>query len=219
MDLTLYSYYRSSCAYRVRIGLYFKGLSFNYQAVHLIKSGGEQFQDSFKKINPFSQVPCLKHGDRFLSQSLAILLYLENLKPEPALLSKTAFQQAEVLSFCEMIAGGIQPLQNLSVLNYIENNIQSDKKQWARHWIEKGLFACEFFLKNQSKTFCFGDQLSLADLFLIPQLYNARRFEVDTKAFPTLEKINESCLQLPAFQKALPENQPDAPKQSPLKNS
>ena len=208
----LYSYYRSSCAYRVRIGLYLKELAFDYKAVHLVQSGGEQFQKDFKKINPFFQVPCLKHGDNVLSQSLPILLYLEELKPEPALLPKNSFQKMQVLSFCEMINSGIQPLQNLSVLKYVESQNQSDKTKWARHWIKKGLENCENFLQSHSRSFCFGDSLSLADLFLIPQLYNARRFEVDTKNLTTLEKINIHCLKIPAFQKALPENQPDAPK-------
>ena len=211
-SLTLYSYYRSSCTYRVRIGLYFKELAFNYQAVHLVKSGGEQFQPEFKKMNPFCQIPCLKHNENILNQSLPILLYLEELKPEPALLPTDLFQKAEVLSFCEMINSGIQPLQNFSVLKYVENNIKFDKQEWAKHWIEKGLNSCESFLKSRAKSFCFGEQLSLADLFLIPQIYNAQRFEIDIKLFPTLKKINEHCLKLPAFIKALPENQPDAPK-------
>lgn len=180
--------------------------------MHLLKSGGEQFQDNFKKINPFSQIPCLKHGEHFLSQSLPILLYLEELKPEPALLPKNSIQKAKILSFCEMINSGIQPLQNLSVLKYVENKTQSDKSQWAKHWIEQGLKSCEVFLKPQAKSFCFGNELSLADCFLIPQIYNANRFKVDTKSFPTLERINQHCLKLPAFVKALPENQPDAPK-------
>ena len=211
-SLSLYSYYRSSCSYRVRIGLYFKELPFNYESVHLVKSGGEQFQESFKKMNPSSQVPCLKHGEKFLSQSLPILLYLEDLKPEPALLPKQPFQKAEILSFCEMINSGIQPLQNFSVLKYVENETQSDKHQWVGHWIKKGLIVCESFLKSRAKTFCFGDELSLADCFLIPQIYNAERFKVDMKEFPTLERVNQHCLKIPAFEKALPENQPDAPR-------
>lgn len=203
----LYSYYRSSCAYRVRIALYLKELSFEYQPVDLIKSGGEQFQSAFRAGAPFAQVPVLKHGEKILSQSLPILLYLEELRPKPELLPKDSFQKAEILSFCEMINSGIQPLQNLSVLKYVESETQSDKIQWARHWIEKGLENCASFLKTRA--FCFGESLSLADLFLIPQLYNARRF--GAKIPNQLREINERCLQLPAFQKAAPENQPDAP--------
>ena len=210
-SLTLYSYYRSSSAYRVRIGLYLKKIEFHYQAVHLLKEGGEQFQDSFKEINPLSQVPCLKSKDKVLTQSLPILLYLEELQPKPALLPKNPFQKAEVLSFCEMINSGVQPLQNLSVLNYLESKTEYSKIKWSQYWIEKGLTACEAFLKNQSGAFCFSNQITLADLFLIPQLYNANRFQVNTQMFPTLEKINKNCLLEECFQKALPENQPDCP--------
>ena len=210
--LILYSYYRSSSAYRVRIALHFKKIPFQYQAVHLIKSGGEQFQEEFKKQNPFCQVPVLKHEEKILSQSLPILLYLEELQPQTPLLPKDSFQKAKILSFCEGIGSGIQPLQNLSVLKYLEKEIQADKFQWSQFWITQGLKSCEDFLKPHAKTFCFGETLSFADLFLIPQMYNAKRFKVDTKKLPLLESINEQCLKLPAFQKALPENQADAPK-------
>ena len=209
--MTLYSYYRSPCSYRVRIGLYLKDMAFQYQAVHLLKEGGEQFHKDFQEMNPMSQVPCLKHGEKVLSQSLPILLYLEELQPEPALLPKDFFQKAEMLSFCEIINSGIQPLQNLSVLKSIGANLQSDKKAWAKHWIQKGLSVCEIFLKSRAKSFSFGEKPSLADCFLIPQIYYAKRFDIDIKAFSTLERVNGSSLSLPAFQKALPENQPDAP--------
>ena len=210
-SIRLYSYYRSSCSYRVRIALYYKKIKFEYKAVHLLKDGGEQFQEGFKKMNPLSQAPCLKHGEKVLTQSLPILLYLEELKPEPALLPKESFKRAQVLSFCEMINSGIQPLQNLSVLKYLEKELKADKKSWSHYWIKKGLQACEDFLKSKAGAFCFSDELSFADLFLIPQIYNAKRFEVDMEAFPLLEKINANCLRLEAFQKALPENQPDCP--------
>ena len=219
--LTLYSYYRSSCSYRVRIALHYKELEFEYKAIHLIKN--QQFTDPYKKLNPFSQVPSLKHGEKVLTQSLPILLYLEDVKPKPALLPQDSFKRAEVLSFCEMINSGIQPLQNLSVLNELDSRFKADKKEWSKHWIEKGLLACEKFLKssvsnssnNSSNdsfnSYCFSNELSLADLFLIPQIYNANRFGVDMKTLPLLQKINEHCLGLEAFQKALPENQPDFP--------
>ena len=210
-SLTLYSYYRSSSAYRVRIALYFKQIDFQYQAVHLLKEGGEQYQESYKEMNPLSQVPCLQVKDKILTQSLPILLYLEELKPEPTLLPKEPFKRAEILAFCEIINSNIQPLQNLLVLKYIESEVHADKVKWAQHWIKKGLIACEAFLKNKSGAFCFSDQLSLADLFLIPQLYNANRFQVDINEFPLLAKINKNCLLKDYFQKALPENQPDFP--------
>lgn len=212
MDISLYSYYRSSSAYRVRIALYFKQIEFQYQAVHLLKDGGGQFQESFKQMNPLSQVPCLRHKDKILTQSLPILLYLEELKSEPALLPKELVQRAEILSFCEMINSGIQPLQNLSVLKYIESETEFDKFKWSQHWIKKGLQACEFFLQDKAGHFCFSNQITLADLFLIPQLYNADRFQVDISQFPLLAKINKNCLSKDYFEKALPENQPDCPK-------
>jgi len=240
--LSLYSYYRSSCSYRVRIALYYKNLDFEYKPVHLIKNQGEQFSESYKKLNPLSQVPSLKQGKKLLTQSLPILLYLEELQPEPALLPKDSFQKAEVLSFCEMINSGIQPLQNLSVLNELDARFKADKKEWSKYWIEKGLLACEDFLKKRifhkkistllktpsnkqtkvianseadskrhSYSYCFFNTLSLADLFLIPQIYNAHRFGVEMQNFPLLEGINKHCLSLEAFQRALPENQPDSP--------
>lgn len=155
-------------------------------------------------------------GEKVLTQSLPILLYLEDIQPNPALLPKDPFQKAVVLAFCEMINSGIQPLQNLSVLNELSRRFQADKKEWTRHWIKKGLSACESFLKSNSiggagSNYCFLNKLSLADLFLIPQIYNARRFGLEMEKFPLLEKINQNCLKLEAFQKALPEKQPDAP--------
>ena len=208
-SLSLYSYFRSSCSYRVRIGLYLKGLNFSYQTVNLAQ--GAQFVPEFIKMNPLAQLPCLQVGKKqILSQSLPILLYLEAMAKEPALLPKEPFQRSEILSFCELINSGIQPLQNLSVLKYVEEKGLQDRKNWAGHWINKGLFACNVILKPVAKNFCFGNQLSMADVFLIPQLYNALRFGVDLEPFPLLKKIHRHCLGLSAFQKALPENQPDA---------
>ena len=211
MKVKLYSYFRSSCSYRVRIALYFKNIPFIYQPIHLVKSGGEQNQDDFKKINPFSQIPCLEHNDKILFQSLPILLYLEDLYPQPALLPQDPFLKSEILSVCEVINSFTQPLQNLRVLQFLEKNFKADKKKWSHHWIQKGFISLESFLKTKSKQFCFGNDLTLADLFLIPQIYNAKRFELDMKDFPTLSQIEKNCLNLESFQKALPENQPDAP--------
>ena len=199
----LYSYSRSSSSYRVRIGLFLKSIHFKLKPVHLLKS--EQFKESFKKINPLSQIPCLKHGERVLSQSLPILLYLEEIQAKNPLLPKDPFKKASILSFCEIINSGIQPLQNLSVLNYVESESHLKKATWAKHWVKKGLIACESVLKTHSNSFCFGDQLSLADVFLIPQLYSAKRFGIDITQFPTLDKINQQCLKLPAFKKAHPD--------------
>ena len=222
--MRLFSYWRSSCSYRVRIGLYLKGIPFKCQPVNLIKPldghsdmplaprrRGEQFRESFRAISPLSQVPCLRHKGGILTQSLPILLYLEDLQPDPPLLPKEPFRRAEILSACEMINSAIQPLQNLSVLNHVENGLNGNKARWARFWMEPGLAALESFLEPRAGEFCFGDSLTMADLFLIPQIYNARRFRADLSQAPRLCRIEARCLQLPAFQKALPENQPDAP--------
>ena len=160
-----------------------------------------------------SQVPCLQAGNKVLTQSLPILLYLEKLKPQPALLPKKPFERARALAFCEIINSGIQPLQNLAVLQYIEKEGSLDKAAWAAHWIRQGLSACEAFLRQErfEGDFCFGKSPGMADLFLIPQLYNAERFGLKAKDFPILEKAGQACLQIPAFQKAHPDNQPDAP--------
>lgn len=209
-SLWLYSYFRSSCSYRVRIALYLKTISFIYKPVHLTKGGGEQFQESFEQINSFKQVPCLKHGDKYLSQSLPIILYLEKLWPKPPLLPNESFKQAEILSTCEMINSSIQPLQNLQVLKTVEQKLKGNKLEWAYFWIKQGLLNLEEFLKNRAGKFSFGDSLTMADLFLVPQIYNAERFKVSLKDFPVLSHVNKECLKLESFQKAHPDNQPDS---------
>lgn len=210
-SLLLYSYFRSSCSYRVRIALYLKNIPFTYKPVHLVKEGGEQFRENFKKVNPLSQVPCLKHKNRYLTQSLPIILYLEDLWPSPPLFPKDSFHRTEVLSLCEIINSSIQPLQNFQVLKTIEKELKGNKIHWARLWIEKGLSAVEEILKPKAGTFSFGDHLTAADLFLVPQMYNAKRFQVPLDLFPTLQHIHSQCLKLEAFKKAQPDNQPDAP--------
>lgn len=209
MKVKLYSYFRSSCSYRVRIALYLKKIDFVYQAVHLLKDGGEQHQPKFTKISPLSQLPCLEMDGKFLYQSLPIILYLEDKFPQPALLPKTSFERMEILSFCESINSFIQPLQNFSVLKYVEE-VGLDKKQWTQKWINKGFDALEKLLQNKSGSFCFGNNLSCADLFLIPQVYNAKRFEVNMDKYPLIQKIENHCLTLEAFQKASPSKQPDS---------
>ena len=210
-SVCLYSYFRSSCSYRVRIALYTKNIPFTYKPVHLIRNGGEQFQKNFQQINPFAQVPCLKHEGKYLTQSLPIILYLEELWPKPSLFPKDTFQKAEVLSVCEMINSSIQPLQNLQVLKTIDKTLKGDKFKWGQFWIEKGLSTLETFLKPRAGDFSFGNSLTAADLFLVPQIYNAKRFQLSLAIFPTLEHIYSQCMKLKAFQKAHPDNQPDSP--------
>ena len=206
--MVLYSYFRSSCSYRVRIALYLKNIPFIHQAVHLTRNGGEQHREEFTRLNPLAQVPCLKTKGKVLNQSLPIIQYLDELHPDPPLFPKDIFMKNKILSVCEIINSSIQPLQNLKVLNKIAD-MGGQKTEWAKEWIGHGLEKLEIILQPSAGNFSFSDRLTCADLFLVPQLYNARRFQVNMTAFPTLTKVESHCLTLPAFQKARPENQPD----------
>lgn len=210
----LYSYWRSSCSYRVRIALALKGMDYDYRAVHLVKEGGEQKLPDYVAMNPMAQVPTLIHGDVTLTQSMAILQYLEAVGPEPRLLPSDPAQQALVLSLCEDINSGMQPIQNLSVLQYLDATYQiggAGKVAWCQHWIAKGFAAFEQRLAKTAGVYAVGDTPTLVDCLLIPQIYNGVRFEVDMDQFPTLARVNETCLGLPAFKQAHPDHQPDTP--------
>lgn len=209
----LYSYWRSSCSYRVRIALAIKGMAYDYRAVHLVKDGGEQHSDAYKALNPMEQVPTLQHQGHTFTQSLAILLYLEEIAPQPSLLPGSAAQRTQILSLCEDINAGMQPIQNLSVLQFLEQQWQvgaEGKQQWGHYWIHRGFESLEKRVQATAGTFCFGDTLTLVDCLLIPQIYNALRFDVAMNAFPTLKRINETCLAMEAFIQAHPDQQPDA---------
>ena len=215
-QLHLYSYWRSSAAYRVRIGLNLKGLAYETVPVHLVRDGGEQHADAFRALNPQELVPVLKHGDRVLPQSLAILEYLDETWPEPALLPATSRDRQRARAIAYAVACDIHPLNNLRVLQYFDrtwNVPQPERDEWVRHWVVGGLAAVEAMLSDHPSTgeFCEGDIAGLADCCLIPQVYNARRFGVDMDQFPTIARIDATCMALPAFQAAKPENQPDAP--------
>ncbi|MBX7146158.1 MAG: maleylacetoacetate isomerase [Alphaproteobacteria bacterium] len=213
--MKLYGYFRSSAAFRVRIALNIKELNYNHLPIHLTRHGGEQRQESFLTINPSGLVPVLEDNDNFLSQSLAIIEYLEELYPKPSLLPGTPIGRAQIRSIAMAIACDIHPLNNLRVLKYLEHDMGHDKTKimqgWYQHWLQIGFNALEKTLKQTRKdsTFCFGHKPTLADVALIPQMYNARRFNFVLDAFPTLVSIEKACLMLPSFQKALPENQPD----------
>ena len=214
--LVLYSYWRSSAAYRVRIGLNLKGLAYDTVPVHLLRDGGEQHSDAYREANPQKLVPVLGHGHRMLRQSLAILDYLDEVWPEPALLPATARGRQRVRALAQLVACDIHPLNNLRVLQYFErewNVPQPERDAWARHWMCEGFAAFEQLLNDNPATsvFCEGQVPTIADCCLVPQLYNARRFGVDLSPYPTLLRIEASCLALPAFDAARPERQPDAP--------
>ncbi len=213
--LTLYSYWRSSAAYRVRIGLNLKGLDYAIVPVHLVRDGGQQHAPAYAALNPQELVPALRDGDRVLTQSLAILEYLEETHPQPALLPADAAGRARVRALAQLVACDIHPLNNLRVLQFFDqewNVPQAERDEWILHWMRTGFAAMEASLaaSAQGGRFCHGDAPGLADCCLVPQLYNARRFHLDMEAFPTLRRIEAACLALPAFDAARPENQPDA---------
>jgi maleylacetoacetate isomerase len=214
--LCLHSYWRSSAAYRVRIALNLKGLAYDIAPVHLVRDGGEQHKPGFAAMNPQELVPVLQHGQRMLRQSLAILEYLDEMWPTPPLLPSTARERARVRALAQLVACDIHPLNNLRVMQFLEREFstpQVERERWTRHWIVDGLRAFETMLADNSSTglFCDGDAPTIADACLVPQVYNARRAGVDLREFPTIVRIERNCLDLPAFDAARPENQPDAP--------
>jgi maleylacetoacetate isomerase len=214
--LVLYSYWRSSAAYRVRIGLNLKRLAYDVVPVHLLRDGGEQRTDEFAQANPQKLVPVLQHGQRMLRQSLAILDYLDEVWPDRPLLPSTARERQRVRALAQLVACDIHPLNNLRVLQYFDREWhvpQPERDAWARHWMEEGFSAFEQLLADHPATseFCDGATPTIADCCLVPQLYNARRFGVDLSPYPTLLRIEAACLALPAFDTARPERQPDAP--------
>lgn len=210
--MQLYTYFRSSAAYRVRIALHLKGLDFEAVPVHLLRNGGEQHASDYRALNPSELVPTLVDGGLALGQSVAIMEYLEEAYPAPALLPADRAQRAQVRAVVQTIACDIHPLNNLRVLQYLDNTLQQDeatRATWYRHWVTRGLGTLEALLAPHSGDFCFGKQPTLADCCLIPQMANARRFNTPLDAYPTLVRIDSHCRALPAFVAAAPENQPD----------
>ena len=208
--MKLYGYWRSSSAWRVRIALEWKGLPWDNVPVHLVQGGGQQHLPEHEARNPMRQVPVLELEDgRHLGQSVAIIEYLEERHPLPPLLPLDPVERAQVRQLVEIVNSGIQPMQNLFVLQRIEA-LGGDKAAWARDAISRGLGALERLARPWAGQFLVGDQLSLAELFLVPQLYNARRFGCDLQAWPTLLDVESRCVGLPAFQRAHPDAQPDA---------
>lgn len=210
--MKLYNYFRSSASYRVRIAMHLKGLDFEYIPVHLVRNGGEQFSNEYLQKNPMAQTPCLEHDGKFISQSMAIMFYLDEVRPVPRLFPTEPYERAKVIEACEIINSGIQPLQNLSVFNELGSRFnanQEDKNSWAQFWILKGLKAFEKIIAPTAGKFCFGDQPGAADCFLVPQLFASRRMGADINQFPTLLRIEENAKELLAFQKAEPARQID----------
>lgn len=210
--MKLYSYFRSSAAYRVRIALNLKGLLYEMDFVHLTKDGGRQHSAEFNAVNPAKLVPALRlDGGDVLTQSLAIIDYLDETHPQPPLLPGDPVQRAKVRAVALTIACDIHPIDNLRVLQYLKRTLkheQSDIDAWYHHWIIQGFNAIEAAIAPGP--YCFGAQVTLADICLVPQVFNARRLKVPLEAFPKIVAVESACLKLAAFDKARPENQPDA---------
>ncbi len=211
--LILYTYFRSSAAYRVRIGLNLKGIRYEPRFVHLAR--GEQEKPAYRELNPLGLVPTLVHGSSVLTQSLAILEYLDEVFPTPPLLPPEPGLRARARALAYLVACDIHPLNNLRVLKYLEHDMgqcPEARRHWYRHWIAEGFLALERLLGMDAGAglFCLGEIPSLADVCLIPQVFNARRFDCDLERFPHIRAIEAHCLTLPAFSQASPEVQPDA---------
>lgn len=208
----LYGYFRSSAAYRVRIALAWKGLAYRQAPVSLIK--GEQQADGYRRLNPQGLVPALEDGGRVLTQSLAICEYLEEAYPDtPRLLPDDVVARAEVRALAQQIACDLHPLNNLRVLRYLVEVLGTDdaqKQRWYAHWTQEGLAAFESTLARTAGMYCVGDTVSLADVCLVPQVFNARRFDVDLAPYPRLQAVAGRLEALPAFEAAHPARQPDA---------
>jgi maleylacetoacetate isomerase len=213
--LKLYNYYRSSASFRVRIALNFKGLDYDYIPVHLTRSGGQQFAPAFRALNADALIPVLDDGGRILTQSLAIIEYLDETKPQPPLLPQAPIDRAYVRAFGLTIACEIHPLNNLRVLRYLVQQLgasEDSKNAWYRHWVEQGLAALEASVvaEQRSGRHVLGDQVTVADVVLVPQIFNARRFDCRLDHVPTLMRIFDHCMELSAFADAQPSRQPDA---------
>ncbi len=210
--MKLYSYFRSSAAYRVRIALNLKGLPYEMVPVHLTKDGGQQRAPAFRSVNPQMRVPALKlSSGEVLTQSLAIIEYLDEINPEKPLLPADALARAKVRSVAQLIACDIHPLNNLVALQYLKRTLKHEQPEidaWYHHWVIEGFTALEAMITPGP--YACGAHVTLADVCLVPQVYNARRLKVPLDNFPKIVGVETACLKLPAFDKARPESQPDA---------
>ncbi|KAL5283945.1 GSTZ1.2 family protein [Megaselia abdita] len=209
----LYSQWTSSCVWRVRNALHLKGIGYEVKIVD-IDNKKDQFSVEFTRLNPMRHVPAFSIGETCLYESIAILNFLEEAYPGTPLLPKDLVQRAKVRAFVDIVASGIQPLQNTKVLLKVKND-KCDEKEWGRYWISLGFEAVERILSSSSGKYCFGDEITLADCVLVPQVLNAKKFNVDFTPFPTICRINENLKEHKAFKLANPINQPDFPENIP----
>ena len=214
--MKLYDYFRSSAAYRVRIALNLKGIAWESIPVHLTRDGGEQHKLDYAAINPQKLIPAIDDDGPVMTQSLAIVEYLDETRPEPPLLPADAAGRARVRALALVIVCDIHPINNLRVLSYLTGTLgigEDAKLSWYRHWVAEGFDAIERLLAAGVDTgrFCHGDTPGLADVCLVPQVFNARRFGLDLAPYPTITRIDAACLALDAFDRARPEKQPDNP--------
>lgn len=210
--MKLYSFFRSSAAYRTRIALNLKSVSYEIAPIHLSRDGGKQKSAEFRAVNPQMRVPALAlSGGEVLTQSLAIIEYLDEIYPDPPLLPADAVERARVRAAAQLIACDIHPLNNLVTLNYLKTPLKHDQAEvnaWYASWVELGFEALERMIRPGP--YAFGSRVTLADICVVPQVYNARRFKVPLERFPNILAVDAACLKLPAFDRARPESQPDA---------
>nr|WP_315259226.1 maleylacetoacetate isomerase [uncultured Duganella sp.] len=213
--MKLYTYFRSSAAYRVRIALNLKGIAYEAVPVHLLRNGGEQLSAAYRAINPAALLPALADDGNLIGQSLAIIEYLEETQPQTPVLPATPGERARVRALALTVAADTHPLGNLRVLKHLTGQLgltEDVKLGWQQHWLRTGLAALESLLADDPRTgrYCHGDRPSLADCCLVPQVFSAQRFGVDLAPYPTIARIHAACNELPAFQQAHPSRQPDA---------
>ena len=211
--IKLYSYFRSSAAFRVRIVLNLKLLPYETVAVHLVNQGGEQHAPEYTQLNPMHVVPSLEHEGHILLESNAICEYLNEWQPANPLLPVELIERAWVRSICQVVACDIHPVNNLRVLNYLTGTLghsEGEKMAWYRHWIVRGFEALETILSKRAAEHCWGNTITLADAFVIPQVWNAHRFNCPMENYPILNRLYNNAMQLPAFHQAAPAMQPDA---------
>jgi maleylacetoacetate isomerase len=213
-NFILHNYFRSSTSYRVRIAMNLKGLRYDYKPVHLIKNGGEQHSTEYRRLNPQGEVPTLVHNGKNISQSLAILEYLDDLSLEPLLFPSDPYLKSKVRQFCENINSFMHPLSNLKLLQKLERDHQyspDQKNAWVQYWYTQGFTVLESMIKEFSGKYCFGDSVTAADVLLVPCIFTAVRFKVNLENYLLSRGINDECLKLQAFIDAHPYRQPDTP--------